>query len=142
MSIVEAIRAWLRTYPPLADGRLGVDFLPEDAQTYSVDTEPVQPVVKRYMDGSAVKQYAFVLASREFHADAITQNIENSAFYDAFSSWVEGQNRARNFPVLEAGRTARRIEVTSSGYPFQAYDEGTARYQIQLRLTYFERGDR
>lgn len=142
MSIVEAIRAWLRTYPPLADGRLGVDFLPEDAQTYSVDTEPVQPVVKRYMDGSAIKQYAFVLASREFHADAITQNIESSAFYDAFSSWVERQNRARIFPVLEAGRTARRIEVTSSGYPFQAYDEGTARYQIQLRLTYFERGDR
>lgn len=142
MSIVEAIRAWLRTYPPLADGRLGVDFLPEDAQTYSVDTEPVQPIVRRYMDGSALKQYAFILASREFHADAIAQNIDNSAFFDAFSSWVERQNRARNFPVLDCGRVARKIEIASSGYPFQAYDEGTARYQIQLRLIYFEKGER
>lgn len=142
MSLVEAVRAWLRTYPPLSDGRLGVDFLPEDAQTYSVDTEPVQPVIKWYMDGSAVKQFAFVLASREFHADAIAQNIENSAFYDEFARWVERQNRARSLPALDDGRTARKIEVTSSGYKFLAYDEGVARYQIGLRLTYFERGHR
>lgn len=142
MSLVEAIRAWLRTYPPLTDGRLGVDFLPENAQTYSVDAEPVQPVVKRYMDGSAVKQFAFVLASREFSSDAIAQNVENSAFYDAFARWVERQNGARSLPALDDGRTARKIEVTSSGYKFLAYDEGVARYQIGLKLTYYEKGCR
>lgn len=142
MSIVEAVRAWLRTYPPLSDGRLGVDFLPETAKTYSVDTEPVQPVVKRYLDGSSVRQFAFVLSSREFHSDLIAQNMENSAFYENFSGWVAQQNRAKCLPELGEWRTAHRVEVTSPGYPFQVYEEGTARYQIQLKLIYFEKGYR
>ena len=143
MTIVESVRTWLRTYQPLASGRLGVDYLPEEAKTYSVDTVPTKETVKRYLDGSAVKQYLFTLASREFRADDIQGNTENLAFYEAFSRWVEIQNRRpRHLPELSDGRSARKVEVTTSGYPFLVDDHGTARYQIQMKLTYFEKGER
>ena len=93
MTIIESVRAWLRTYPPLAEGRLGVDYLPEEARTYSVDSVPAEETVKRYLDGSAKKRFLFVLASREFQGDNIQGNTENLAFYEAFSRWVEAQNR-------------------------------------------------
>lgn len=144
MTNIEAIRAWLRTYPPLSEGRLGVDFLPTDAQTYSVEVTPCKEVIKRYLDGSAVKQFDFVLASREFYQDDIRQNTDNLSFYEDFAQWVEKQNsrRSQTLPQLAEGRTAQRVEVTSTGYPFLVDEHGTARYQVQMKLTYFQKGDR
>ncbi len=142
MTIMEALRSWLRTYPPLSAGRLAVDFLPKEARTYSVDSVPCKEEVRRYLDGSSLRQFLFTLSSREFKGEDIGQNVDNLAFYEGFSTWVLEQNRARQLPWLEGGRTARKIEVTASGYPFQVDGHGTARYQIQLRLEYFQKGIR
>lgn len=144
MTNIEAVRSWLRTYPPLAKGRLGVDFLPTQAQTYSVEVVPCKEVVKRYRDGSSVKEFAFVLASREFYQDDIGQNTDNLSFYEDFAQWVEEGNRrgAKRLPPLAPGRTAQRVEVTSTGYPFLVDEQGTARYQIQMKLIYFQKGAR
>lgn len=142
MTIIEALRGWLRAYPPLSKGRLAVDFLPKQAQTYSVDSVPCKEEVRRYLDGSSLRQFLFTLSSREFKGEDIGQNVDNLAFYEGFSTWVMEQNRARRFPQLGEGRTARKIEVTTSGYPFRVDDHGTARYQIQLRLEYFQKGKR
>ena len=49
MTIIDGVRAWLKTYEGLADGRLSVDFLPEEAKSYSVDTVPTTEIVKRYI---------------------------------------------------------------------------------------------
>ncbi len=142
MTIVEAIRGWLRTYEPLSKGRLAVDFLPKQAQTYSVDTVPCKEEIKRYMDGSSLRQFLFTLSSRNFKGENIGQNVDNLAFYEAFSAWVLQQNQTKTFPVLTAGQTARKIEVTTSGYPFFVDEHGTARYQIQMRMEYFQKGTR
>ena len=142
MTIMEALRSWLRTYPPLSAGRLAVDFLPKEARTYSVDSVPCKEEVRRYLDGSSLRQFLFTLSSREFKGEDIGQNVDNLAFYEGFSAWVLEQNRARQLPWLEGGRTARKIEVTASGSPFQVDGHGTARYQIQLRLEYFQKGIR
>lgn len=142
MTIIEALRGWLRSYGPLSAGRLAVDFLPRQAQTYSVDSVPCKEEVKRYLDGSSLRQFLFVLSSREFKGEDIGQNMDNLAFYEAFSNWVQQQNQCRKLPDLGEGRIARKIEVTTSGYPFQVDDHGTARYQIQLRLEYFQKGAR
>lgn len=68
MTIIDGVRAWLKTYEGLADGRLSVDFLPEEAKSYSVDTVPTTEIVKRYLDGSSIRQYLFCVSSREFTA--------------------------------------------------------------------------
>ena len=78
-NIMEEVRKFLRTYPPLAEGKLHVDFLPEEAQSYSVEAVPAKEIVRCYVDGSTVRQFLFVVASREFFGDKIRQQI-TSAF--------------------------------------------------------------
>ena len=141
MTIIESVREYLKACPLLEDGLLRVDFLPEEAATYSVDVTPVTPVVKRYMDGSSVRQFLFTLATRTYYGEFIRQQLDNLAFFDQFEEWIDEQNRAKALPDLGEGRQAQRLEVTTSGYVFAA-DTETARYQIQCRLTYFQKGAR
>jgi hypothetical protein len=141
MTIIEAVRAYLLTCPLLNGDKLNVDFLPEDAATYSVDVVPVTPIVKAYLDGSSNRQFLFVLATRSYYGDFIRQQIDNLGFFESFAEWLGAQNRARNFPDLGDGRTARKIEVTTSGYIF-APGADVARYQIQCKLHYFQKGER
>jgi hypothetical protein len=142
MTIIDGVRAWLKTYEGLADGRLSVDFLPEEAKSYSVDTVPTTEIVKRYLDGSSIRQFLFCVSSREFYSDNIAQNVDNQAFYEGLAAWLERKNKLRQFPNIGTGRTVRSIEISSTAYPFVVDEHGTARYQLQLKLTYFQKGDR
>lgn len=142
MTIIDGVRAWLKTYKGLADGRINVDFLPEEAKTYSVDSVPTKDIVKRYLDGSSVRQFLFCISSREFYGDNFSQNVDNHTFYEELSAWLESQNKKRVFPDIGEGRTVRAIEISSTAYPFIVDDHGTARYQLQLNLTYYQKGER
>ena len=141
MTIIEAVRKYLEGCPLLNGGKLNVDFLPEEAATYAVDVVPVKPVVKAYLDGSSKRQFLFVFATRAYYGDHIRQQLDNLCLFEAFEEWVDRQNRARNFPDLGNGRTVQKMEVTTSGYVF-APDTDTARYQIQCKLSYFQKGDK
>lgn len=138
MTVMESVRAWLRTYPGLS-GRLDVDFLDEAADTYSVDTIPSEEVVKRYFDGSTVKQFLFAVSSRRSYDQNIEQNLSNLEFFEGLTAWVEQKARARELPEMDGNRTAQRIAVTSTAYPFIVTEDGKARYQLQMRLEYFQK---
>lgn len=136
MTVTEAVREFLADCPLLAGGKLNVDFLPAEAASYSIEAVPVQPVVKRYIDGSELRRYAFVLATRAYYGEHIRSQLDNLAFFEQFEDWLGTQNRAGQRPVLDAPCTATKLEVTSSGYAF-APDTDTARYQIQCQLEYY-----
>lgn len=138
MTVMENVRAWLREYPGL-DGRLDVDFLDEAADTYSVDTIPCEEVVKRYLDGSTVKQFQFAVSSRRFYDQNITQNLGNLEFFEGLTAWVEQKAQARELPEMDGNRTAQKIVVTSTAYPFIVSEDGKARYQLQMRLEYYQK---
>lgn len=138
MTIIEGVRTWLKTCPELK-GRLDVDFLDENADTYSLDTIPSTEIVKKYRDGSTVRQYQFVIASRRLYDQNIEQNLSNLEIFEKLTEWVENKVAAKDLPVLDNDRTALKIEVTSSAYPFIVTEDGKARYQIQLVLYYFKR---
>lgn len=136
-AIIESVRSWIDECPLLQDEAiLCVDRLGADPVGYTVDTVPCNPVYKQYVDGSQLRQFLFLFASREAYADTL-QNIANSEFYDRFADWVSTKNRKRELPELGTYRKVQRIEITTSGY---AYDTGekTARYQIQLRMLYYQ----
>ena len=138
-TIMESVQAWLKTYAGLS-GRLDVDFLDSEAETYSVDTIPCPEVVKRYRDGSCVKQFQFAVSSRCFYDQNISQNLANLQFFADLTEWVEDKARKRELPDMDGNRYAQRIEVLSNAYPFVVSEDGKARYQIQLKLEYFQRG--
>lgn len=138
MTIVESVKNYILTCPLLGDlGRLNIDFLPEDPDTYSIEEIPAQAIMKTYIDGSTERQFVFVFASRFLYSEEVRNNIENSGFYEQFAEWLEQQTEAENLPELSAGKTATKIEAMSSGYLYDiSGDFSNARYQIQCRLIY------
>ncbi|MEG0764407.1 MAG: hypothetical protein RRY65_00075 [Pseudoflavonifractor sp.] len=141
MTIIDAVRTYLSTCPLLAGGKLNVDFLPPEAATYSVDVVPAKPVLKQYLDGSSNRQFLFVLATRTYYGAHIRQQVDNLGFFEDFEQWLAAQNKNKHFPDMGKDRTGRKLEVTTSGYVF-APDLDTARYQIQCRLSYYQKGER
>ena len=137
MSIIEAVRNFMLTFPGLHEGDLCIDFLGADPEQCTLEPVPCSPVFRLYADGGALKQYLFVFASREYYSADVQQCAANQAFYEDFAAWVKVQNDDRNLPELGTGKCAVSIEVLTSGYAFSE-DATTARYQIQLRLIYEE----
>ena len=139
MTVMECVQKWLKQYSKLK-GRLDVDFLDEQADTYRIDTIPCEEIIKRYKDGGTVRQFQFAVSSRRFYEQNIKQNLSNLQFFEDLTKWVENKARSRSLPVMDKGRTAQKIVVTSTAYPFVVSEDGKARYQIQMRLEYYQKG--
>ena len=136
-SIIDALEKYFIGCELLKDGALRVDYLGEKPVEYTIEVLPCDPVVKRYLGGSTVRQYPFAFGSREFYSQERLQNIQNSAFYELLADWVETRSMSGILPELPDGMEAQQLEVVSSGYLFDG-SMTNARYQIQLRLLYFK----
>lgn len=140
--IIDSIRNYIRTCPCLDTFSnvvmVNVNYLEPNTDTYSIEEVPIEPIVKKYINGDSIKQYAFIFTSREPYGADVLQNIDNSGFYEMFADWIERQNDNEIFPMLDGNLEPLSIEVTSTGYAF-AVSEDTAQYQIQLRLKYFKK---
>lgn len=138
MTIIESIRDFISGCPLLKNGvLLNVDRLGDTEIEYTIDSDMCEPVLRRYTDGSSLRQFNFIFASREAYGADTLQNIANSGFYEDFADWIETQSNAGNLPILDKYRIPQYIEVLSGGYVFDT-DDSTARYQIQLKLAYFQ----
>lgn len=137
MTITESIREYILGFPELKDGCLLVDFMGNEPIEYTIEPIPCEPIIKRYTDGSCMKQFLFLFASREYFSEDIAVNLGNLEFYEKFEDWIEEQNDNGILPDLGESRDPVSIEVTSRGYAFSA-DTNTARYQVQLKLTFEE----
>ena len=141
--IIKALRDYIRTCPHLDTFnnaiKVNVNYLESNADTYSIEEVPIEPILKKYVNGDSIRQYAFIFTSREPYGVDVLQNIDNSGFYEKFANWIEEQNNNEIFPLLDNGLEVLEIKVTSTGYAF-AVTEDTAQFQIQLRLKYFKKG--
>ncbi|WP_018592623.1 hypothetical protein [Terrisporobacter glycolicus] len=142
MTILEAIRNYIKECPYLSEFSRGinVDYLGENTNSYSIESIPATPIVRRYVDGSSIRQFLFVFSSREAYGQDAFQNLENIGFYELFSKWIEQQNRLRKLPDLGEGKTVRKIETLTTGYTGEIMDMqmDKCRYQIQCRIEYFQ----
>ena len=120
-SIIEGITNFFLKCPLLKDGAFRVDALGDSAVEYTIETGIFTPVVTTYVNGDTER----------------IQNIENSAFYEKFSNWVEEQNWNENFPEMPEKCYPRALTVLSPGYLFDGSMKN-ARYQIQLQLEYYK----
>lgn len=140
--IISSLRNYIRTCPHLDTFnnaiKVNVNYLEPNTDTYSIEEVPINPIVKKYVNGDSIRQYAFIFTSREPYGADVLQNIDNSGFYEKFADWIERQNDSEILPVLDGNLEPLSIEVTSTGYAF-AVSEDTAQYQIQLRLKYLKK---
>lgn len=136
--LIDEVRTWLQECTLIdANDRFNANYLGADPTEYTIEDVPVVAVLKQYL-GGALKQKNYMIASRNSYGVDILDNIANSGFYDALSDWVQAQNKARNFPNMGENKTVRNIKTTSTAYIFEAGAD-TARYQIPLQITYYEK---
>ncbi len=51
-------------YPDIDNRKINIDYL-GDGMEYSIDPIGADPIYKRYVDGSCLKQFQFALTSKE-----------------------------------------------------------------------------
>ena len=140
--IIESIRDFIRNMDCLEMFnnaiKVNVNYLDSNIDAYSIEEMPIAPVLKTYVNGDSIRQYAFIFTSREPYGADVLQNIDNSGFYEKFADEIEAKNDNRVFPILASNLEVREIKVTSTGYAF-AVSETTAQYQIQMRLKYYKK---
>lgn len=140
--IIESIRNFIKDMSCLETFnnaiRVNVNYLEPNVDTYSIEEMPIEPILKKYIDGSSIRQYAFIFTSREPYSSDVIQNIDNSGFYEKFADEIETKNDNEEFPVLDDNLETLEIKITSTGYAF-AVSEDSAQYQINLRLKYLKK---
>lgn len=133
-SKMQLIKEWIETCSLLNGGKINVDYLKDKPQSYSIDQTPVNPIVKKYTDGSKVKQIAFDFSVQAPLSSKAIVNLANSKFCEDFMKWVEEQNHLENLPKIEG---IREVTCTSPGYLLQK-TETTAIYIIQMNCQFDE----
>lgn len=134
-SIIEGVAEWLSACPLLKDGAFRVDALGDQPTEYAIEVGAFDPIIETYIDGSSDRRYQVNFGSREAYDLDRVQNIANSAFYEEFSEWIADMGSEGDFPTLPEGCTPETIKALSSGFLFSE-DGKSARYQIQIELTY------
>ena len=108
------------------------DFLGDEATSYTIETIPVEPILRQYTDGSSLNQLVFQFGSREFYDNSVAQNINNLGFYERFQDEIETNNKNGVLPNIKG---IQSIECLNNG-TIQDVQSGTAKYVIQMRITY------
>ena len=136
--IIEAIREYIGNLSCMSTfaNAINVNYLSDDDDSFSIEEVPCNPVLKKYVDGSSIRQYQFIFTSKEPYSEEILQNIDNSSFYEDFANEIESKNYNGDLPLLY-NLEVRSIEVTSSPYCVRV-TEDKAIYQINLNLKYYK----
>ena len=108
------------------------DFLGDEATSYTIETIPVEPILRQYTDGSSLNQLVFQFGSREFYDNSVAQNINNLGFYERFQDEIETNNKNGVLPNIKG---IQSIECLNNS-TIQDVQNGTAKYVIQMRITY------
>ena len=139
MTVIDCLLNFFLSFPRLQGDRLDIDCLRSQEGSYSIDSEPGESVSQRYLDGSTVRRFLFTISGRMYYGSDIANQAENLAFFEDLEAWLAKKELFLDLPDLGEKRTARKLEVLSSAYPFLVDEnEESARYQIQLRLTYLQ----
>nr|DAH61796.1 MAG TPA: Minor capsid protein from bacteriophage [Caudoviricetes sp.] len=135
-NLIDGIRKYVLACPFLNGGRVNVDYIGTD-MGYSIDPLPCDPIVQRYIDGGAKKQFQFAFTSQEEYDQDARINIENSGFYQQFEEWLEEKTFFGEFPYLGKGKIPVKLETLNSGYLYDVNGEN-AKYRIECRLIFIQ----
>lgn len=140
MKLIESIRNYISNLDCMAtfDNAINANYLAGEVDNFSIEEVPCNPVLKKYLDGSTLRQFQFVFCSREPYSAEILQNIDNSSFYEDFSNEIENKNSINILPIGADNIEPVELKVISSAYVVST-DEDTALYQINLKFKYLKK---
>ena len=131
-SKMEIIKEFIETCPYLENGKVNLDFIDSDPQSYSLDETPVDPVLNKFRDGGRRLQIQFDFSIQANFS--VLENIKNSKFCDNFTKWIYIQDRDENLPEID---NICWIKCLGRGTITQTTDT-TAIYSIPMQVAYDE----
>ncbi|NFH81724.1 chloramphenicol resistance protein [Clostridium botulinum] len=140
MKLIESIRNYISELSCMStfENAVNANYLDGEIDSFSIEEVPTEPIVKKYLDGSTLRQYQFVFCSREPYSAEILQNIDNSGFYEDFSNEIEDKSSKNILPTGIDNIEPAEFKVVSSAYVVST-DEDTAMYQINLKFKYLKK---
>ncbi len=112
--------------------RVNVDFLGENPTEFAIIPIAINPILKKYIDGSSLRQYQFQLISCNYYGADVMQNMANSKFYEELYDKIESNNDDGILPDIKG---IESIECLNNGAILDV-TTNTARYSIQMKITY------
>ena len=131
-SKIQLIKEFIETCPYLKKGKVNVDYIKDEPQSYSVDETPATTVLISYPDGGSRNQILFDFSIQANFS--VLENIKNSKFCDDFTNWIKEQDNAGNLPKIE---NICWIKCLGRGTILQT-TEKTAIYVIPMQVVYEE----
>ena len=116
------------------NSRINVDFLGEEPTEFALEPIPVNPILENYVNGTSLRQFQFELLSCNDYGADVIQNMSNSSYYENLYNLIEQNNKERILPNVKG---IESIECLNSGGILDA-GTNTARYSIQMRITYYK----
>lgn len=96
---IELIKEFIETCPYLKNGKVNVDYIKDEPQSYSIDERPATTVLNQFADGGCRNQ---ILLDFSVQANfSVLENIKNSKFCDDFTDWIKEQDKIGNLPKIE-----------------------------------------
>lgn len=137
MTVSEAIIRWLKEFNPdeyQKMQRINTDLMHNDVD-YALVKEPVQNV-RSYVSGMKVITEHYQFRAR---LDSINDNdsMDNSAFMESLTGWIEKRNWNKDFPSLQCG-TVQEIGVSTPFY-LGASNDKKAIYQLTIFICYIKK---
>lgn len=115
--------------------RINVDYLGEKPTEYVIEPIPTERIIRRYVDGSTLNQYVFQFGSREYYSSDVVENMQKSEFYEQFEQCINWCNREGILPNIQGIQSIQCLNVGA----IQDTTNDTAKYTIQMRVTYFRK---
>lgn len=144
MNKAQAVKEFIKTCPMVGYDMFFnfVDTTNENGNT-SLLTSGYGSVVKKYVDGTALKRFECVIRqtkplSRYPNDD---ENVDQFQCVQQFLDWVNQQGKEKNFPDFGADCPIHRMGTPEGVcYPMQAgLTDGTALYEFPFEILYTER---
>lgn len=133
-SKMELIKEFIETCPYLNNGKIDVDYLKEDVNSYAIVQATTTPIVTKYRGGGSIRQIAFDFVVQASISSKNIDNLANSKFGEDFMEWIEEQDDNRNLPKIP---NIQHVQCTSPSYILQRTNT-QATYIIQMNCTYYQ----
>ena len=134
MTVSQAVINWLLTFDSEYGKMTGIDtdIIKGTTASYALVKEPVQNKKEDILGNVTCTDY-YQLAAR-LDSQVNSDRIDNVAFLEALTKWIEDKNKAKDFPVIEQG-TVEKIEVTTPFYLGKT-DGDNSIYQLTIAIKY------
>lgn len=137
MTIQEALRRYLSEFPGFRGGKLHGNYLTRSAGAFTLDAQPGDTALHRYMDGSERRRATFLLASCWYYGEDETCQEEMEGLFSGLERWLRQKAAAGALPDLGENAVCLRLTVTPVAYLQSAAGDGLGRYQTEVTAEYF-----